>query len=172
MRQPKRPIDAKYTKSSIVNLLTYPDYLTYCHNSTAIQEYWHQPEYMVYPINESTNEPVPVVASNINPGDFFTPDKAPRIGIVTHKLSIDQSMLRPEHWRFSPHKPGGDYIKYQISGDIGGLSYRQFHKDMDFFLWIPLPCQLIVVGLIGEAEELQKILSAISKTKQADRGAE
>lgn len=165
-----RPIDAKYSRSCLTNLLGHKDYLTYCCNSKTIQDYWCAPEYVVYPINKAMQQPVPIVTSNINPGDLFNLGNSPvaQIAIVTAKITIIQGGLSSDSWKPSPHKPGGDYLQYQIEGSIGGFFYKQPHQELasGFFVWLPLPCQLIAAGLIDEAQDLQTILLSVAKTKQ------
>jgi hypothetical protein len=165
----KRPIEAKYSKSSLLHILSDKDYLNYCCDSEPIQDYWRSPEYMVYPMNEAMQQPIPVVASNINPGDFFNlgNSKKAQIAMVTEKQTVCQSALKEQSWKPSAHKPGGDYLRYHIQGDRGGFFYEQPHKEMisGFFQWLPLPCQLIAIGMITEAQELQEIMLAVASIK-------
>ncbi|MBW4469301.1 MAG: hypothetical protein KME45_03455 [Stenomitos rutilans HA7619-LM2] len=166
IKEIKRPIDAKYGQSCLVDLIKHQNYLTYCYASKTIQDYWCRSEYVVYPINKAMQQPVPIVTSNINPGDFFNLGKTPtpQIGIVYRKLTIIQSGLNQEQWKPSPNKPGGDYLKYEIGGDIGGFFYTQPHNELasGFFVWLPLPCQLIAADLLDEAQALQTILLEIA----------
>lgn len=162
----KRPSGAKYSQSCLPTILSHQNFLDYCYKSSKIQEYWRLPEYMVYPINEAMQQPVPIVTSNINPGDFFTVGKSPEvmIAMVTSKITIMQGMLKPEQWKPSPHKEGGDYLVYEIDGDIGGFNSQQPHKELasGFFYWLPLPYQLMTIGFTSEAEDLQDILRSVT----------
>lgn len=153
-----------------MNLLKHKAYVQYCCDSTAIQDYWRVPEYVVYPINTAMQQAVPVVTSHINPGDIFNlgNSNVVQLGMVTRKFTIVQSGLDPERWKPSPQKPGGNYLEYEIAGDIGGFWREQPHKEMSsgFFSWIPLPCQLIAAGFINETQELQAILLEIASSKK------
>lgn len=162
-----RPIDSVYTTSCLIKLIGHPDYLNYCLESKAIQEYWTQPEYVVYPVNQATGEKVPIVTSHINPGDFFNlgPRGKAQIGIVSKKITIVQSGLKPEDQKLSVQKPGGDYLEYQLAGDIGGFFFMQPHEEMaaGFFQWLPLPFQLMAIGMVKEGSELQDISFSVTR---------
>jgi hypothetical protein len=164
------PGDSVYGDSCLINLLKHKAYIEFCCNSDAIQRYWCHPEYVVHRMNDAMQEFIPIVTSHINPGDYFNLGGSgyAQIGIVTRKITVVQSGLEPEHWKPSPEKPGGAYLKYCIEGNIGGVSpYGQPHKELasGFFCWIPLPCQLIAANLMDEAHALQSILVGIARAK-------
>ncbi len=151
------PIDSKESASCLTRLVAHEDYLSYCCNNEQIQKHWTAPEYVVYPINEAMGQPVPVLTSHINPGDFFTMGKSKKVGLVTGKITNIQ-VASLQNRKPSVH-PNGDYLSYDISGDIGGFFYSQPHAKLSsgFFLWLPLPMQLLAIGMTEEYQQLSAI---------------
>ncbi len=159
-----RPIEYKYSVSNLFKLVSHRDYREYCYNSEVIQNYWRAPEYVLYPMNEPMQQPVPVLCSNINPGDLFSPGKGEKVGIVSGKTTVIQTMLPPDRRKPSIH-PTDDCLTYQIHGELGGFFYEQPHEEMTsgFFKWLPLPMQLLAIGMDREYGELNAIALLVAR---------
>lgn len=119
-----------------------------------LQDYWNSSMYLKKRY-DGYNE----VCTNIEFGDFFRCGNNPQIGIVTAKIThIQCEVTKPKP---SPQGPKGNYISYDITGDIGG-HWR--HPDHDhftehkYFNWCPTIENLLYRGFRKEARELYKIM--------------
>ena len=156
------PGDAVHSRSALWKIIGAPTYLDYCTESQTIQDHWRAPTWVEWPINTATQQPVPVLTSNINAGDFFNCGKTHcQICVVTSKITVcggsKSSTYNPTG---SPSiHPNGDMFRYEINGERGGFSFQQPHSELisGFFIWLPLPFQLQAIGLHDEAQALHEI---------------
>lgn len=161
------PIDAKTTQSSISQVIGSREYIEWCAAAKKVQEYWRSPEYVI----ESNG--VPILASNINAGDFFNHgQESTRIGIISKKITL---VGKPsiEGLRESIHPLYAEYLRYECAGEMGGYFGELWHDHgfssitSGYFVWLPLPVQLSLAGLDDEAHELNRLMASIVTKSKA-----
>jgi hypothetical protein len=161
----EKPIDDAHSVSSITKIIGHQEYIEWCSNNAEIQEYWRKPEYIVY------SQDVPVLTSNVNPGDFFNHgDKSTQIGIVSKKITLYGKPGYADGLRDSIHPTSPQYIRYECGGEMGGYIGWIWHDhgfgaiSSGYFIWLPLPIQLTLAGFYESAKELNKLMDELIKS--------
>ncbi|HEY9661650.1 MAG TPA: hypothetical protein V6C65_24605 [Allocoleopsis sp.] len=161
-RQRPTPKDAVTTATSIMWLIGHPRYITWCSEQESIQEFWRQPERIVEHLG------VPILTSNINAGDFFNHGTGvTQIGVVSQKITLIGKPNYIEGLRDSIHPTFPQYLKYSCAGEMGGFGDLWHDHGMGgitsgYFVWLPLPFQLIMGGFLEEAYELNTLIHEIT----------
>jgi hypothetical protein len=135
-------------------------YSSYISEHQCLQRYWNSPMFLRKRRSDGYLE----VCSNIHIGDFFGCGTTAQVGIVCQKALVLQGTLKPEYQKPSPAGQGGNYLKYDINGDIGGHLRHPTHDDFtkgSYFLWLPTPLRLEFAGFVNQAKVLREIMSHI-----------
>lgn len=143
-----------------VNIFSHPAYEAFLKNNPEAQEYWSAPMFLRMRPSDGYNE----VCSNIHAGDFFGLGKPSQVGIVYNKITNIQGELDKKYQKNSPAGDGGNYLSYEIGGNIGGHwhspTHEEFTKDK-YFMWLPTPSRLHFAGFRREAAALEQYLHYI-----------
>jgi hypothetical protein len=142
-------------------VFAHPLYSSYVSEHQCLQKHWNSPMFL----RERRSDGYSEVCSNIHAGDFFGCGETAQVGIVCRKILMLQGGLNPEHQKPSPAGQGGNYLSYDIDGDIGGHFRHPTHDDFtkaSYFLWLPTPLRLEFAGFVDQAKVLREIMSDIA----------
>lgn len=143
------------------NIFEHPKYTEFISTYDYLQEYWNAPMYVRIRKQDGYKE----VCSNIQIGDFFHCGSTWRMGIVRSKITHIQTSILPINQKYSPVGEGGNYLSYELGGDIGGHWYSQEHDTFvlnKHFIWLPTSDRLVFSGFTQEAENLRSLVSEIT----------
>jgi hypothetical protein len=143
-----------------VSVFANEQYAKFIQEHKELQEYWRSPMYCIKRQPDGYKQ----VCSNIHRGDFFGCGKTSQVGHVYNKITHIQCGLKKEYQKPSPAGQGGNYITYNLGGDIGGHWYNPTHDDFTatgHFLWLPTIERLMFAGFPRQAGELRGIMNDI-----------